>query len=410
MDARRSLGTFIALVLLATAAVVPARAQGAASGPIACKNGKAGIYPCKGIDLLAHLPATEMGGGGVADVWGWVDPETKREYAILGTARGVDFVDVTEPTKPVYLGQLAGKPPAGLWQEIEILNDHAYIVCDLTPCGLEIFDLTRLRGVETEQPAWAPDAVYQVGAMHSIDSNPETNHIFLNGAALAVGTPLIFDVGTHPLVPVPVGAMADDGYTHDSLCRTYHGPDKDRKDHEICFNFNTDTVTIYDVTANPQQPEQIARVTYDTASYVHSGALSEDHSYLISTDEADETDHGTRSTLYIWDVRKLSDPKLIGTWVANSGTIDHNIYSRDGDALFHANYANGFRIMDMSQVSKGKLKEVAYIDTMPTEDGPVFQGAWAAYPFLPSGNMLVGDMRVGLFIVRPDPAILKRLR
>ena len=52
--------------------------------------------------------------------------------------------------------------------------------------------------------------------------------------------------------PMPVGGIADDGYTHDSLCRTYKGPDKTYKGHEICFNFNEDTITIYDVTANPQ--------------------------------------------------------------------------------------------------------------------------------------------------------------
>ena len=399
-----------ALVLAATTVVIPAQAQ-TSSGPAKCTNGKAGQYPCKGIDLLAHLPASEMGGGGVSDVWGWVDPESKHEYAILGTSGGVNFVDVTNPTKPIYLGQLAGKPPAGLWQEIEILNDHAYIVCDLTPCGLQIFNLLHLSGNTTAQD-WAPDAVYPLPIAHSIDSNPETNHIFINGTGVTDpgGTPLIFDVGTDPLVPVPVGIIADDGYTHDSLCRNYNGPDKDHKGNEICFNFNTDTVTIYDVTANPQQPVQVSRTTYEGASYVHSGALSKDHSTLISTDEADETDHAIRSTLYIWDIRDLSDPKMIGTFVAKSGAIDHNIYSRRGNALFHANYANGFRILDMSQASKGKLKEVAYIDTMPMEDGPVFAGAWAAYPFLPSGNMLVGDMSVGLFIVRPDPTILKRLR
>jgi hypothetical protein len=47
---------------------------------------------------------------------------------------------------------------------------------------------------------------------------------------------------------------------------------------------------------------------------------------------------------------------------------------------------------------------------MPEADGPDFDGSWAAYPFLPSGNVLVGGMGQGLFVVKPDPAILRRLR
>lgn len=394
----------MATVLLA--ALVPgARAAGRT---VPCKGGKAAGYPCKAIDLQGYLPSSDLGGARIADVWGWADPESKKEYALLGSTRGVLFVDVSDPRGPIYLGNLLGKAETALiWQEIEILNDHAYIVCDLSPCNLQIFDLTRLRGAESVQ-SWTPDAVFPIPNAHSIDSNPATDHIFVNGSlAIAGGAPVILDVAS-PLTPVPVGAMADDGYTHDSLCRTYKGPDKPYRGNEICFNFNEDTVTIYDVDANPMMPEQLARVSYENASYTHSGALTKDHSYLISTDEGDESDHGLRSTLYIWDVRKLTDPKLIGTYAAKSGAIDHNVYL-EGNAIFHASYTNGFRILDSSKASKGKLREVAYFDIMPMSDAPDFDGSWAAYPYLPSGNMLVGGMSQGLYIVRPEPAVLKRL-
>lgn len=398
--------------LLATAisfgSAFSAGAQTAGEGPAKCVGGKAAGYPCKDIDLLAHVSMGAAQGGGVADVWGWVDPETKKEYAVLGGSGGVRFFDVTNPTEPVFLGRMVGKPDTALiWQEIEILNDHAYIVCDLSPCGLQIFDLSRLRGPEAALPVWRPDVVIPTGTTHTIAANPDTNHIFLNGPGLVVGTPLIFDV-TQPLAPVPVGIMADDGYTHDSLCTTYKGSDKPYKGHEICFNFNVDTVTIYDVTANPMMPEQLGRATYETADYIHSGALTKDQSYLISTDEGDETGNRTPSTLFIWDVRKLTKPKVIGTFVADSASIDHNVYSEQ-DALYHANYVNGFRILDLKHASKGKLKEVAWFDTVPTSDAAEFSGAWAAYPYLPSGNVLVGDMRGALFILRPHDSVYKSL-
>ena len=387
------------------AAVIPAPTAAAAKkgGVTKCKKGKAGELPCKNIDLVSRVTGT----GGIADVWGWVDPETKDEYAIVGGASGVHFFNVTNPAKPIDLGQVPGKAGPLLWLEMEIVNDHLYWVCDAYPCGLQIFDLNRLRGAESALPVWRPDVVLPLGTFHSIDSNPDTNHIFLNGVGVAVGTPIIMDVSV-PLAPTPVGGMFDDGYTHDSLCRTYKGPDKEHKGHEICFNFNGGSVTIYDVTANPQQPVMLSRNTYKTISYAHSGALTQDHTTLISTDEGDETSNLTPSTLYIWDVRNLKKPKLMKAWEARSKSIDHNIY-QEKRALYHANYNNGFRILDLKKAHKGKLKEVAWIDTMPEADSADFQGVWAAYPYLPSGNILVGDMSDGFYIVRPHAKVFKSL-
>jgi len=372
-----------------------------------CKGGHASQYPCKGIDLVSHMPPDQLAGARIADVWGWRDPETKKEYAILGSTRGILFVDVTRPLAPVYLGNVAPKDPVGIWQELEIFQNHVYAVCDLVPCGLQIFDLTRLRGVEAAQP-WAPDVVFPLTTVHTIDLNPDTGMLYANGTFFpAPGPQLIFDVNV-PKAPVLVGMTADDGYSHDSLCRNYKGPDKDYKGKEICFNFNEDTVTIYDMS-NHAAPTQIARVTYDNASYVHSGTLTKGHEYLVSTDEGDEQDHGLRSTSYIWDVRDLDKTKLAGIYTAKTASIDHNMYS-EGDAIFHASYTAGLRILDSSQAGKGKLKEVAYFDIMPQGDEAAFDGTWAAYPYLPSGNVLVGGMSQGLYIVTPDPKILKRLR
>ena len=189
------------------AALIPAPAATAAGGGIErCKNGKAGNLTCKNIDLISRVE----GIGGIADVWGWVDPETKDEYAIVGGASSIRFFNVTNPTKPIDLGQVPGKAGTFLWLEMEIVNDHLYWVCDLYPCGLQIFDLNRLRGAESAVPVWRPDVVLPLGTFHSIDSNPDTNHLFLNGVGVAVGTPVIMDVSV-PLAPTPVGGMFDDG-------------------------------------------------------------------------------------------------------------------------------------------------------------------------------------------------------
>src|SRR5687767_6083043 len=99
----------LALALSLTTAVVPAGVEAAEGGPVKCVNGKAGEFPCEDIDLMAHVQPTGLNGGGISDVWGWVDPETKKEYAVVGGGGGVRFFDVSKPTTPVEVGRLVGQ-------------------------------------------------------------------------------------------------------------------------------------------------------------------------------------------------------------------------------------------------------------------------------------------------------------
>ena len=58
-------------------------------GPVSCSN----------VDLLAHLPLSAIGGGEIGnDMWGWKDPATGREYALVGKTNGTAFVDIPSPT------------------------------------------------------------------------------------------------------------------------------------------------------------------------------------------------------------------------------------------------------------------------------------------------------------------------
>ena len=74
---------------------------------LACVSGFAGEFPCQDVDLLAFLPNESLGGGPderVSDIWGWTDPQTGREYALVGRNAGAAFVDITNPSAPLYLG------------------------------------------------------------------------------------------------------------------------------------------------------------------------------------------------------------------------------------------------------------------------------------------------------------------
>ncbi|MEO1084317.1 MAG: hypothetical protein AAFY88_08750, partial [Acidobacteriota bacterium] len=71
-----------------------------------CADGMADIFPCDRVDLLAHLPLSDIGGGSGNDMWGWKDQASEREFALIGRSNGTSFVEVTNPETPVYIGNL----------------------------------------------------------------------------------------------------------------------------------------------------------------------------------------------------------------------------------------------------------------------------------------------------------------
>jgi hypothetical protein len=75
-----------------------------------CVDGRAGVYPCRGIDFLAHVPLEDFSSRPSAanDVWGFLDLNDSREYAIIGLENGTAVVDVTGPLDPVEVGTIRG--------------------------------------------------------------------------------------------------------------------------------------------------------------------------------------------------------------------------------------------------------------------------------------------------------------
>ena len=75
---------------------------------VVCTDGYAAGFPCRNVDLLAFLPISDLGPGDywVNDLWGWTDPETGKEYALVGQGAGTAFVDISDPVNPVFVGWL----------------------------------------------------------------------------------------------------------------------------------------------------------------------------------------------------------------------------------------------------------------------------------------------------------------
>ena len=365
-----------------------------------CVNGLAGTFPCRNVDLASFLPLSAIGGGTVNDLWGWTDPLTGKEYAVVGRSSGTAFVDISNPEQPVYLGNLPTHSVDSVWRSIKVYANHAFIVSEADNHGMQVFDLTRLRNV-TSPPVTFTETAHYPGfkRAHTLAVNEAT------GFAYAAGSKDTCSGGLHmvdirnPTAPVFAGCIGQDGYTHETQCVIYRGTDLVYQGHEVCFSANEDTLTIVDVT-DKSAPKQLSRTTYAGVGYAHQGWLTEDHKYFLLDDELDERNKGVKSTTYIWNLEDLDAPVMTGVYTGQSTSIDHNMYIR-GSRAYQSNYRSGLRILDVSNASASSLSELAFFDIYPVDDAPEFNGAWSNFPFFPSGIVLVGGIEQGLFVLRP---------
>lgn len=375
------------------------------AGPLSgvpCTAGFAGPYPCKDVDLLAYLPLNALAVGTAADIWGWIDPQTGVEYSILGHSSATSFVDLSDPTLPVVLGELPAPVPNVLWRDIKVYRDHAYIIGDgdfVLPHGLQIFDLTQLRGAGPAPAVFSQTARYtNFGHAHNLAINEETGFAYVVGSNTCAGGLHMIDLA-NPTSPAFAGCFSEDGYVHDTQCVVYRGPDLEYQSREICFASNEDTLTIVDVT-DKSAPVMLSRTTYQGVGYTHQGWLTGDHAYFILGDELDEMNDLHNTYSYLWNVSDLDAPVHFSTYIGPTTSIDHNLFIR-GDFVYESNYTSGLRILDASDVASGNLSEVAFFDTHPSDDAPVFAGTWSNYPFFQSGIVILSNIEDGLFVVQP---------
>ncbi|MGH3738208.1 MAG: choice-of-anchor B family protein [Micromonosporaceae bacterium] len=375
------------------------RLQAITNAAVPCENGSAGNYPCNNVDLMSFLPLADIGGGNGNDIWGWTDPSNNREYAIMGRTSGTSFVDITDAANPRYLGNLPTATSNSSWRDIKVYNNHAFIVSEASSHGMQVFNLTRLRGVTSPQTFTADARYTGFGNAHNIAINEDSGFAYAIGTGTCSGGPHMVNI-QNPTSPSNAGCVSGDGYTHDTQCVNYNGPDADYSGRELCFNSNEDTLTIVDVT-NKSTPRQIARKTYSGSAYTHQGWLTEDHRYFLLDDELDEQRQGVNTKTYIFNLSNVDAPVHSGTYTASVAAIDHNQYVK-GNYSYQANYRAGLRVLDISGVGNAQLTEAAYFDIYPSSNSASFNGAWSNYPYFASGNVIVSGIEQGLFVLRPN--------
>ncbi|XLS29373.1 choice-of-anchor B family protein [Flavobacteriaceae bacterium M23B6Z8] len=366
-----------------------------------CENGFAGQYPCNGYDLVAQMPLSVFGANSANDIWGWTDDSTNKEYAILGLNNGTAFIDISTPSLPVLVGILETATGPSRWRDVKVFNDYAFIVSEASDHGMQIFDLKSLRNVSNPPQQLVADANFNgFGNAHNIVINEAS------GFAYAVGTARndIYNGGAHfvdisnPEAPVASGGLASEGYTHDAQVITYAGPDVRYTGREIFLGSNEDRLVIVDVT-NKTTPELISSITYANREYTHQGWFTEDQRYFLLGDELDEVEFGFKSRTLVFDLTDLEAPALHDEYLGTTGAIDHNGFVK-GNEFFLSNYTAGLRVLDISGIANKNISEIGFFDTFPPNDNAVFQGVWSVYPYFASGNIILGDINNGFFIIR----------
>lgn len=389
-------------------------APAAAAALTTCTDGAAGSYPCSNVDLQAFMPRADFGATAsddeLNDLWGWTDPSTGKEYALVGHVFGTAVVDVTVPDAPVHVADLELHGIYGSsWRDIKVYKNHAFVVSEASSYGMQVFDLTELRNLTNPPETLFETAYYgEFGRAHNLVINEESGFAYAVGARVANGTQrkcsgglVMIDI-RDPANPTDAGCFSGDGYTHDAQCVIYRGPDFDHEGKEICFASNGDTLTIVDVS-DKTAPVQLSRMSYSSSAYTHQGWLTEDHRFFVLDDELDEMNylHNTRTRMF--DVSDLDDPVSLPVYEFDSSAaaIDHNQYVR-GRFVYQANYRAGLRILEIGDDGSPTLSEVAFFDVYPGSDAASFNGAWSNYPYFASGNVVVSHIEQGLFVLKPN--------
>jgi choice-of-anchor B domain-containing protein len=384
-----------------------------------CVDGSAGSFDCDKVDLLSHV-ALDRGVSG-ADVWGYVDLNTNREYAFVGYSTGTGVFDVTDASNPREVGFIDGQRTS--WRDIKVyqhwnaprqrFDAYAYITTDGSGDGLFVVDLTGLPHSVARVNYFSDfSAAHNVLATNAdfgtgLSMNGDVPSLIIAGANTGVGQYRHYSLN-NPRDPVftTMPSAGITGYMHDAASMLITD---DRKNSqcvnaasspycEILFDFNVDTVDIWDIT-DPNNPELLSSPTYPQAEYIHSGWWTEDKQYLIVHDELDEirrfnTDVPT-TMVRVFSLADLTAPVLAGAWDGGTAEVDHNGFTR-GNRYYMSNYSRGISILDISDPNSPTL--AGFLDTYPGQALNTI-GAWGAYPYFHSGNVAVSDINSGFYMV-----------
>jgi len=406
-------------------------------------------FSCLNYDLVGHVSLDIMDAEYGNDCWGWTDNSTGKEYAIMGLTNGTAFIDISDPVNPIYLGKLPTATTESSWRDMKVYKNYLYVVSEANDHGLQIFDLTKLRVVDS-LTVFSPDFIFnEFGQAHNIAINEDSGYAYIAGSCYQNSCKqdrsgskglYVLDL-SNPLNPEAVIELPDFGYSHDIQVVNYKGPDINFFGEEIYIGSNENRVVFVNVS-DKNNPVLISEFEYpeevtNTEQYTHQAWLTKDQKYLFLGDEYDELQEGCieskgqncdlvdNTKTYVVDVEDLKHPKLHYIYKSNLEGIDHNGYVNNTE-FYLASYTNGLRVIDILNINQKNIFEIGFFDTYfekehsgafnkvgqaklldpgghdgrKGENIEYFNGAWSTYPFFKSENILISDINSGLFIVK----------
>ena len=328
------------------------------------------------VALETHMDLTTLGASFAEDCWGYVSP-SQREYAIVGLSQGTGFIEITDPANVVIVDI---KSQALQGRDMKVYQNYVYSTAE--PGPTYVYDLSDIdNGVVNFV------GTYTAGA-HNLAVDEVSGFLYHATGFLMD----VFDL-SDPSNPALVGSWP--GEAHDAQVVTYTSGIYSGRQIAFIYAGSDGELDIVDVT-DKSNLFLLGETSYPSPSYTHQGWLSEDRRYVYLDDELDGIPRTT-----IIDVSDLTDPTFVKDFSNGLPSTDHNIYLCGG-YLFAANYTSGLRIFDVSDPLNAV--EVGYFDTYPLNDDPGLCGAWTAYPFFPSGTVIVSDRSGGLFVLDPSEA------
>lgn len=335
----------------------------------ACSTDDGPVLPAITLHSQTTIP-----GNLTTDVWGYMDQNTGKEYAIVGDfsnlrTGNVTIVDVTDPVNP----QISSTLDEVIGFDMKTFDHYLYATNSDFASAQD--DMSRI--VDISDP----------GSPMVVGSFQEAHNIFIDGSYLYVSFEFapglrIFDIASDPTNPQLVWEDNNPEGAHDvAVIRNR------------MYDFHaTDATYIYDVQ-DPANPLLLGTIRHQN-TYHHSGWVTEDDNYLFI---CDETAADPLADITIWDITNPAVPVLAGE-ISDNTSRAHNLYIIDNLA-YVSYYGAGFKIFEVSTPSQPQLLDQFETNLNGGDGlGNGFLGAFGVYPFSPSGNIFVSDIDNGLFV------------
>ena len=354
-------------------AKIEAILRGDSSSLASPAEAQAPILNQDGDKILCAIEQFDIGTFGGSDVWGWEAPDG-REYAIMGVADGVAFVNVTD-------GYLVGIIPGPAdncsnirWRDIKNYGNYCYVTSECTGSrqGLMIIDMSPLPSLPTYVRSYTSGG--QITS-HNLSIDTAKGYAYVLRSNYDGFRPL--DLSNPEFPQERPSVFVPD--IHDVFARN---------DTVWVAEANSGTWSAWNM-ANKNSPQLIVRVNVPNPGYVHNIWPSEDGTLLATTEET------PFKTVKLWDVSDYGNVQLVGEYLGPNG-LAHNAHF-EGDYLYLSHYESGVIVLDVSDPSNPF--PVSQYDTWLTSDNPEFNGCWGIYPHTNSGKVYSSNLYGRLYVL-----------